>query len=110
MLLYEELYTIEFHNKLKEIQKFLAEAYKHAAEDPDRYGKASEGWIRIDLPPYFWIDYNDRRPEIEIYSYVLGPSRMHSFANIDDALEAVKYWHKQELSDTDPADYVYPEK
>ena len=43
---------------------------------------------------------------VNIYSYVFGPTRNHSFNSIDEALETVKKWHKNEIN----FDYEQAEK
>ena len=94
---YDELISIEFHGKLWLIRKLLKEAYEHYFANGGSHCKSSEGAMQIEMPEYFW-DFNAyKRPSICIYSYVLGPHRNHYFDNIDDALEAVRIWHAQEM-------------
>lgn len=97
----EEIYTTKFLAKFKKLQNLLQEAYEHYFEYGDGHCKSAEGLISIELPPYFWrLEDYLRRPTIGVYSYVLGPSRMHYFDNIDEALEEVSEWHKAEMEET----------
>lgn len=97
-----------FDEKLKEIRRLLAEAYEHALAI-DGHCKSSEGAIQItkSYPPFFWREggWEDREPDgpsISIYSYVLGPNRMHYFDSADEALAVVRAWHAKEMC---PAEY-----
>ncbi len=38
---------------------------------------------------------------VEVYSYVLGPSRMHHFDTLDNALAAMRKWHADEMESHD---------
>ncbi len=89
--------TMSFENKLNEIRKLLAEAYKHYFSRDDWHCKSTEGAISIRYPPFFWSYNSHKEPIIEIYSYALGPNRLHEFNNIDDALMAVRDWHRKEM-------------
>lgn len=88
---------------VREIQRLLAEAYRHYFENSDGYCKSSEGAVSISIPPFFWddeeLDRNGykRRPGVTVYSYVLGPSRQHYFDDSTEALEAVRVWHQEEM-------------
>lgn len=92
--------TQDFLDKLTEIQRLLAEAYEHYFANSDGYCKSSEGAITISLPAYFWREGEDREPAVEVWSYVLGPSRSHWFDTIDAALETVREWHAAEMAAT----------
>lgn len=97
-----------FDDKLLEIHRLLDEAYQHYFENSDGYCKSSEGHLSV---AFDYGNYWDRRSRVEedktplpepaisvaIYSYVLGPSRLHEFDSVDDALEAVKQWHESEM-------------
>lgn len=100
---YQEVSDPTFLPKLAEIQRLLAEAYEHYFATGS-HCKSLEGAISIHLPEFFWDDGQpsygaQQRPGLEIYSYCLGPSRSHYFANIDEALKAVRRWHKAEMSE-----------
>jgi hypothetical protein len=96
----KHLITQEFLDKLTEVQRLLVEAYEHYFEHGDGHCKSSEGAIDISLPPFFWREGEDREPAVEVYSYVLGPSRSHWFNTIDDALAEVRKWHAAEMAET----------
>jgi hypothetical protein len=95
---YGEILTEPFHEKLKQVYRLLAEAYEDwQKRSPDHHAKWSEGQVRITTPDHFYSYNHAMRPKVEIYSYVLGPNRNHEFNNIDEALEAVTRWHKQQI-------------
>lgn len=85
--------------KLLEIRKLLKEAYDHYfSNDPDPSCKSAEGQMSVYFGNY-WEDKDDLViRHIEIYSYVFGSTRLHSFKSADEALETVKAWHKEQLS------------
>jgi hypothetical protein len=86
-------------NNLAEIRHLLTEAYEHYFELGDGHCKSSEGAIALQFPPFFWReDEPDREPSVEIYSYVLGPSRLHHFKNSTEALAEVRKWHAAEMA------------
>jgi hypothetical protein len=93
-----------FEAKIEEIQRLLDEAYAHYFEFSDGHCKSSEGWIQIDLPTYFMRRDGDEQVAVSVYSYALGPSRLHRFESVDEALENVKQWHADEMTrdHTDP--------
>ena len=66
-------------NKLNEIRLLLKEAYDHYFDnDPDPSCKSAEGQISVYYGNY-WEDKGDLVIRyIEIYSYVFGPTRLHS--------------------------------
>ena len=85
--------------KLKEIMRLLDEAYDHYFEH-ESHCKSAEGRVSVHFGTYF--DRNEGAPWnqvecVEIYSYVLGPSRTHYFDSLDEALEEVREWHKREM-------------
>ena len=86
-----------FDDKLKEIWRLLAEAYDHYFSY-DSYCKSSEGAVSVNYPTYFDMRDGKTEPTISVYSYVLGPNRNHYFDNIDEALETVREWHKEEMA------------
>ncbi len=85
---------------LAEIRRLLNEAYDDYFKRGDGYCKSSEGYIEVRYPTYF--DRHKYEPNtassIGIYSYVLGPSRMHDFDTFDEAVMAVKQWHDEQLA------------
>ena len=113
-----ELLTSSELAKLNEIQRLIDEAYDdYIDRDPDLYHKSSEGHISVSFGNYF--DRSDEEfprvtPEVDIYSYVLGPHRSHYFDSIDQALETVRVWHHNQLntvySDDDYDRHIVDEK
>jgi hypothetical protein len=106
---------------LAEIRRLINEAYDHYFAIGDCHCKSSEGAIEIYYPNYF--DIRDGKADplaakgLGIYSYVLGPSRMHTWLpktpgitgnrvdrRCDDpfaaVLEDVRRWHAEEMADT----------
>ena len=81
---------------LSEIRRLLNEAYDDYFRRGDGHCKSSEGYIEVRYPNYFdRAKYPDGAASgIGIYSYVLGPSRMHEFSDFAKALKAVRKWHK----------------
>lgn len=81
--------------KLTELMRLHDEACQ-AAMALDGHCKSSEGQVEIRLTDYF-----ERRDGtapltvtgISVYAYVVGPSRMHHFNSLDEALAAVRRWH-----------------
>lgn len=93
-------------NKLLLIRKLLKEAYDHYFEHGDGHCKSAEGQISIHFGNYWQDKEGLSIRSIEIYSYVLGPTRTHYFDTIDEALDTVKKWHKNEIE----FDYEQSEK
>jgi len=84
--------------KLLLIRRLLKEAYDHYFEnDPDPSCKSAEGQMSVYFGNY-WENTDDLViKSIEIYSYVFGMTRLHSFKSIDEALETVRKWHDEQL-------------
>lgn len=84
--------------KLLEIRKLLKEAYDHYFENTDGYCKSQEGHISVEFGNY-WEDSKCemKTTSINIYSCVFGSSRMHCYYSIDEALDVVRRWHKEEM-------------
>lgn len=88
----------DFEVKLSEVRRLLAEAYGHYFDhSDDGHCKSAEGAISVHYPPFFWLEGENPEPGVSIYSYVLGPSRLHDFASIDAALDEVRRWHREEM-------------
>jgi hypothetical protein len=98
-------------NKLIQIRQLLKEAYDHYFKySEDGHCKSSEGSISIEFGDY-WSDKNceGKITGVNIYSYVLGSSRLHYFDTLDKALDTVIQWHEEEMSMTyDYDDAGYP--
>ena len=86
--------------KLLQIRKLLKEAYDHVFEnDPDCGYKSQEGHISLEFGNY-WEDQKCelKITSVNIYSYVFGNSRFHCYYTLDEALEVVRRWHKEEMT------------
>lgn len=80
-----------------ELHRLLQEAYDHYFANSDGYCKSAEGVVYVEWPTYFAMRDGDTEPKVGVYSYVMGPDRMHYFNSIADALEAVREWHAKEM-------------
>lgn len=92
------LLTPEELSDLEEINRLLYEANRHSLER-DGLGKSSEGAISLHFGNH-WdrLDEADRKsPSVSIYAYLLGPHRNHDFDSIQEALETVRVWHRDEM-------------
>jgi hypothetical protein len=95
-------------DKLLKIRTLLKEAYDYYFQHSDGHCKSSEGHISLDFGNY----WEDKECElkitgVQIYSYVLGPDRLHYFKSLDNALESVVQWHKEQMN-TDYNEYGEP--
>ena len=101
--------------KLKEIRRLLSEAYQDYFKRSDGYCKSSEGATEVYYPNYFDNQETVTANGLGIYSYVLGPGRMHHWWKgdgpsndvtkwtgdrdpFDVALEDVREWHAEQLA------------
>ena len=85
--------------KLLEIRKLLKEAYDHYFDNTDGHCKSQEGHISLEFGNY-WEDEKCelKITSVNIYSYVFGNSRSHCYDSLDEALEVVRRWHKDEMN------------
>ena len=85
--------------KLLEIRKLLKEAYDHYFDNTDCHCKSQEGHISLEFGNY-WEDQKCEMKitSVNIYSYVFGSSRSHYYDTLDEALEVVRQWHKEEMT------------
>ena len=95
-------------DKLLKIRTLLKEAYDYYFQHSDGHCKSSEGHISLDFGNY----WEDKECElkitgVQIYSYVLGPDRLHYFKSLDNALESVVQWHREQMN-TDYNEYGEP--
>jgi hypothetical protein len=95
-------------DKLLKIRTLLKEAYDYYFQHSDGHCKSSEGHISLDFGNY----WEDKECElkitgIQIYSYVLGPDRLHYFKSLDNALDTVVQWHREQMA-TDYNEYGEP--
>lgn len=95
---------------LADIDYLLDEANAHSLAR-DGHCKSSDGHVSVSFGTHWDRDPEEsRRPvTVEIYSYLLGPHRNHSFDSTAQALEVVKAWHKREMSYDDERD-VYTDE
>lgn len=84
--------------KIAEIARLHDEAFRHYAKSGAGW-KSSEGYIEIRLGNFWEREENGLWGDVGIgvYSYALGPSRMHDFDSVDDALREVSKWHAEEM-------------
>lgn len=92
--------TVQETTDLTELQQLMDEAYEHYFAGSDGHCKSSEGYVGLAFN-----NVHDRRAgepfridSVEVYSYVLGPSRTHHFPSTAVALAAVREWHAQEMA------------
>lgn len=85
--------------KLEEINRLLEEAYDHYFQY-ESHCKSSEGFVSLEYGT-LW----DRREHglkitnVHIYSYVFcREGRSQDFDTLDEALETVREWHRDEMS------------
>lgn len=98
------LLSLEDIDKLAEIQQLLDEGLEHYLTY-ESHCKSSEGYVSVDLGTS-WERREGKNPiRVEVYSYVLGPSRLHDFESIDEALTEVRKWHKAEMDFVPDDDY-----
>jgi hypothetical protein len=88
-------------SKVNRLILLLDSAYDHYFKYSDGYCKSSEGHVELTFGNYF-NRQADESPTIgaNVYSYVLGPSRMHYFDSLDEALTAVQAWYEAEMERT----------
>lgn len=87
--------------KVAEIIRLIDEAYRHWEKfSDDHHCKSAEGAVGIHFGNYFERRDGVAKVRVEVYSYVFGPNRLHEFDSIDDALEEVRRWHAEEMSNT----------
>ncbi|WP_410646246.1 hypothetical protein [Amycolatopsis sp. cmx-4-54] len=95
---YREFSTAEFQSKFATLQQLLAKAYEHNLAR-DEHCKSSEGAIRLNFPEFYWSHNSAKRIGVEIFSYCFGGGgRIHEFDNVDDALDEVRDWHRDEMA------------
>lgn len=96
--------TQEDLDKLSEIQNLLDEGLEHYLTY-ESHCKSAEGYVSVSLSNS-WERRDNRNPiTVEVYSYALGPNRSHFFDSIDEALEEVRSWHKEEMAYVPDEDY-----
>lgn len=67
---------------IDDVRKELWKAYKKAELMGINEGKSSDGYVAVKYPNIWDCETEEQFSEpyaIEVYSYLLGPSRMHNF-------------------------------
>lgn len=89
---------------INEMRNHLGELHEKWQSDLGGYGssKSNEGYIGILYRYDNWFEcgsdkakYINKKPEIsmvEVYSYLFGPNRLHSFDSVDEAYNEVMSW------------------
>jgi len=85
---------------IEKIRKHLYQLHRSWLDDPNHDGhhKSNEGWVgySVSYPNWFEAaDYLTDEPEIyevQVYSYLFGPHRLHEFETAKEAWEEVKNW------------------
>lgn len=84
---------------LKKIREHLYKLHKEWSEDKNSDGahKSNEGYIGVTLNYPNWFeadDYLNDKPTVscEVYSYLFGPNRLHTFDSLEEAWNEVKKW------------------
>ena len=94
--------------KIAEIIRLNDEALDDYFERTDGHSKSAEGYVTFET---HYGTYWDRRGDdgefnpftrVTIFAYVLGPTRRNEFDSLDEALEAMREWHKGQLEWVDP--------
>lgn len=92
---------------LVKIREHLYKLHKKWDEDPNQDGhhKSNEGYVGVFLHYPNWFeadDYLKDSPEVtcEVYSYLFGPHRLHSFSSLEQAWNEVKTWEYFPYEDT----------
>lgn len=95
------LLTVQELADLQKIDQLLHEANVHALAE-DGYCKSSDGYLSVGFGNH-WDRFGDDervKPTVEIYSYLLGSHRNHTFNSVEDALRTVIVWHSNEVHGT----------
>lgn len=93
--------TLQQQAQFKEIRRCLKDAYDdYFKRSDDGVHKSSEMAVEVYYPNYWETDPESpmKACGIGIYSYVLGPSRMHHFDTFDEALTTVREWLREQLA------------
>lgn len=80
------------------IRKHLYDLHKGWSDNGGGHHKSNEGWIgySVSYPNWFEAsDYLKENPEVyevQVYSYLFGPHRLHEYPNLAEAWNDVKNW------------------
>lgn len=95
-----------FELKIQKLRNLLFECYDHldkrACDGVE--GKSQDGCVTITYPGWFHTrsrHQNDKKPVIEVYSYVFCDGRRDYFNDVDEAIAHVQKWHDYEFSLTE---------
>jgi len=84
------------------IRNHLAELHTAWESDPgsDGYHKGNEGYVGVFMYYPNWFEatnYLTDEPEVgcEVYSYLFGPHRLHTFKTLQEAWDEVSKWSYQ---------------
>lgn len=88
---------------LREMREHLGDLHQEWQDDPefDGHHKSNEGYVGLlyRLPNWFEVknkeEYVNAKPVlsmVEVYSYLFGPSRLHTFDTIEQAHKEVMSW------------------
>lgn len=89
--------------QIKSIRLHLASLHEKWQNDPDRDGhcKSNEGYVGVTAVYPNWFEAESDKQEyiatkpkymVEVYSYLFGPSRLHTFDSIDKAYTEIMRW------------------
>ena len=95
--------STEQQKLLREMREHLAKLHTELFNDPeyDGHHKSNEGYVGLLYRLGNWFeyetaeDYTNAKPElsmVEVYSYLFGPSRLHTFDTIEEAHKEVMNW------------------
>lgn len=95
--------TIEQKKLLHEMRVHLGNLHQAWKDDPeqDGYCKSNEGYVGLlyRLPNWHeckdkdeYIDATPKLSMVEVYSYLFGPSRLHTFDSLEEAHKEVMSW------------------
>lgn len=90
-------------DRLAEIRAHLGKLHEDWRNDPESDGhcKSNEGYVGLLYRLKNWHesvdkdDYVNAKPElsmVEVYSYLFGPNRLHTFDTIEEAHKEVMTW------------------
>lgn len=89
---------------LYEMREHLAKLHHNWQNDPefDGHCKSNEGYVGLLYRMDNWFEcdsdmetYKNAKPElsmVEVYSYLFGPNRLHTFDTIEEAHKEVMTW------------------
>lgn len=87
---------------ISEIMRLHDEALRDYLTRHDWGHKSSEGCVEVVFSDFWERGGWDNpgapgRVKVGVYSYALGPNRMHYFDSVAQALDAVRGWHREQM-------------